>query len=133
MSTSNIILRSTNIFIGEVGDRKMDSLPRAAPVPVNDAIITNDFYQTGSSEAGLRNRCQCYVTGTLNRPSCIRTVATTGCKMAEKLFSRQVLPFAHEVGMLDMQKNRHHTAHYHVRLIEVFKGMLPLFNGLSEA
>ena len=55
--------------------------------------------------------------------------STTGCETTEKLFARLVLPSAHDVGVIDMEKTDIILQTATRRFIEVFKGMLPLFNG----
>ncbi len=110
-----------NILTGDLGDRALNTFREMPLVLVKDTISTYDFYQACSGTAVLPNRCQCYVTVTPNRSSSIGTVAATGCETAEKLFSRLVLPSAHDVDMIDVQYIDIILQTATGRFIEVFK------------
>ena len=63
----------------------------------------------------------------------METIAPSVSETSAKLFSRLVLPSAHNVGMIDMQKTDIILQTATERFVEVFKGILPLFNSLSKA
>ena len=92
-----------NTLTGELGDGTMNDLKHTPSVLTSDAVITYGYYHAGNGQAGLPNRCQCYVTVTPNCSAWMATVAPNGSSQADLLFSRLVLPSAHDVGMNDEQ------------------------------
>jgi len=92
-----------NTLTGNLGDGTMKSMESTPSVIANDVVITYSFYDAGLGSAGLPSSDQCYVTVTPNYANWMATTAPEGSPQAGKLFSRLVLPSAHDVGMNSMQ------------------------------
>ena len=121
-----------NTLTGELGDGTMNDLKHTPSVLASNTVITYGFYHAGIGHAGLPDRCQCYVTVTPNCSAWMATVAPAGSSQAEQMFSRFVLPSAHDVGMNDEQNTHLILTNAMGKITQLVKDKLPLFDLLSR-
>jgi hypothetical protein len=91
-----------NALTGNLRAGTMNTMDQTTSIIADGVAISYGFYDAGPGFAGLPRQHQCYVCVTRELGDWMRELVPPGSHIADRMFSKMVLPAAHDVGMNSM-------------------------------